>query len=105
MSGPSKREQRRAMTTISRWMGRIVNENGRPVGVGDEAFRQGTGITVVPEWNGPGAPAIVGEGGIVPYEWTYWASSDLGLRSDLAELGLWIEPSDGCTVLLYRLAP
>lgn len=99
---PNKREQKRATTAVSRWLGRLVNDDQSPVGVTVAEYRAGRGVLNLPVFPS-GTPGIYGESEEFPPDWTRLAVNDLNLHYELADLGLCIEPHGPSILLIRRL--
>lgn len=92
MKNVTKREFTKAMKLIA---------NALKVETGEQAYRQGTGLMLVENWDGPGKHAIVGEGPGIPYEWVMAIPE--ATHNTLARAGIFAEPYDHGTLRLFYI--
>ncbi len=102
---PTGRQQAVALELVAAWLG---TKMGYPFGesapTGVDAYMQGRGPLLNPEWQGwstPAWPTILLEGG--PEEWAVHAVNDPMLRAALRSHGLWAEPATHYALHIHKV--
>ena len=99
MGNCTKRQAETVLRKVAAWLGtQGMTSDGSPCPTGQDAYNSGMGPTLVMDWDGPGGHAVVLDGG--PDRWAIHAAREL---ADAVK-GVFLEPYDGCTLRMYRVA-